>query len=71
MRSAERDVRAIARCDAEAFGGQVAVRLFGSRAEDDLRGGNIDLQLEIADCPDQGGPVVRRPPIFNPSSEPS
>jgi hypothetical protein len=37
MRSAERDVRAIARCDAEAFGGQVGVRLFGSCADDDLR----------------------------------
>jgi hypothetical protein len=52
MRLAAQDVRAIARCAAEAFGGQVEVRLFGSRSDDELRGGDIYLHLEIPGRPD-------------------
>jgi len=36
----------------ENFGDGVRVYLFGSRADDDRRGGDIDLYLEVDDIPD-------------------
>jgi len=40
-------VDAIKRAAREAFGNSVVVRLFGSRVRDDLRGGDIDLHIEV------------------------
>lgn len=40
-------VDAIKQSAREAFGGSAVVRLFGSRVRDDLRGGDIDLHIEV------------------------
>ena len=48
MRLKPFEIDAIKRCAAEAFGPDaVVVRLFGSRARDDLRGGDIDLHVQV------------------------
>jgi len=41
------EVQAIKAAAQEAFGDDVVVRLFGSRVRDDLRGGDIDLLVEV------------------------
>jgi predicted nucleotidyltransferase len=41
------EVQAIKAAAREAFGEDVVVRLFGSRVRDDLRGGDIDLLVEV------------------------
>lgn len=46
MRLSAVDVAAIKAAAAEAFGPDAVVRLFGSRVDDDLRGGDIDLHVE-------------------------
>ena len=48
MRLSEIYVRAIKAAAAEAFGADAVVRLFGSRAKDDRKGGDIDLHVEAA-----------------------
>lgn len=52
MRLKQRDIDAIKRAALEVFGASAAVRLYGSRTRDDLRGGDIDLLVE-ADASDQ------------------
>ena len=47
MRLKQRDIDAIRTARAEVFGDSAVVRLFGSRLRDDLRGGDIDLHLEV------------------------
>lgn len=47
MRLSPAYVEAIKRSAAEAFGPTAVVRLFGSRVHDHLRGGDIDLHLEV------------------------
>jgi hypothetical protein len=47
MRLTEHEVCAIKRAAQAAFGPSVAVRLFGSRVHDHLRGGDIDLHFEV------------------------
>ena len=47
MRLSQDYVDAIKLSAREAFGDTVVVRLFGSRARDDLRGGDIDLHIEV------------------------
>lgn len=47
MRLTEHEVSAIKQAAREAFGDDVVVRLFGSRVHDDLRGGDIDLLVEV------------------------
>lgn len=47
MRLSPREVEAIRTAVREVFGAAASVRLFGSRARDDLRGGDIDLFVEI------------------------
>lgn len=47
MRLSAEEVMAIKRTAAEVFGPDATVRLFGSRADDTRRGGDIDLCLEV------------------------
>ena len=47
MRLTGEEVGAIRAAARETFGGSAVVRLFGSRVRDDLRGGDIDLHLEV------------------------
>lgn len=49
MRLTPGEVAAIKAAAAEAFGGTAVVRLFGSRVDDSLRGGDIDLHFEVDD----------------------
>lgn len=46
MRLTPDEVRAIKAATREAFGANAVVRLFGSRVDDGLRGGDIDLHVE-------------------------
>jgi predicted nucleotidyltransferase len=52
MRLSQEHAQAIAKCTREAFGEKAVVRLFGSRADDSKKGGDIDLHLEVPDRPD-------------------
>ena len=47
MRLTPEEVDAIKAAAAEAFGETVVVRLFGSRVDDSLRGGDVDLHVEV------------------------
>jgi predicted nucleotidyltransferase len=47
MRITPREVAAIRRVTAEVAGQRARVTLFGSRTRDDLRGGDIDLLIEL------------------------
>lgn len=47
MRLSADEVAAIKAAAAAAFGPSVVVRLFGSRIDDSMRGGDIDLHVEI------------------------
>lgn len=47
MRLKPNEVQAIKAAAHEAFGADAVVRLFGSRVRDDLRGGDIDLLVEV------------------------
>lgn len=46
MRLKQRDIDAIKTAALVTFGASAVVRLFGSRTDDDLRGGDIDLLIE-------------------------
>ncbi len=47
MRLNPDEVTAIKDCAAAIFGSGAVVRVFGSRADDSRRGGDIDLHLEV------------------------
>lgn len=47
MRITEQQRKAIVESACEVFGEQVTVRLFGSRADDTKRGGDIDLYVTV------------------------
>lgn len=47
MRLQPREVEAIRTAVRAVFGATATVRLFGSRARDELRGGDIDLFVEV------------------------
>lgn len=56
MRLSPEEVAAIKRLVAEAYGPDAVVRLFGSRADDRRRGGDVDLHVVVpADQPDPVG----------------
>lgn len=48
MRLTEQEIAAIKRHAAEVFGADAVVRLFGSRVDENRRGGDIDLHLDVA-----------------------
>ena len=48
MRLDAGEVKAIKSAALHAFGPDAVVRLFGSRADDDRRGGDIDLHIEVS-----------------------
>lgn len=47
MRLTPDEIRAIKESARDAFGESAVVRLFGSRVDDSLRGGDIDLHVEV------------------------
>lgn len=47
MRLEPREIQAIWEAARAVFGSRAAVRVFGSRAQDHLRGGDLDLHLEV------------------------
>jgi len=48
MRLEAGEIQAIRRAAQAVFGAQAQVRVFGSRVEDHLKGGDLDLWLEVA-----------------------
>ena len=60
MRLTPHEVAAIKAAAREAFGDNAVVRLFGSRVDDSLRNGDIDLHVEADPSPDLG----RRRDVF-------
>lgn len=60
MRLSEHDKKAIRSVCAEIAGPDARVHLFGSRVRDDLRGGDIDLWIDLPEInPDKFGLSVR------------
>ena len=55
MRLTAEEVAAIKTAAREAFGESAVVRLFGSRVRDDLKGGDIDLLVEVERLDDAQG----------------
>ncbi|QYE36629.1 hypothetical protein KZX46_12335 [Polymorphobacter sp. PAMC 29334] len=53
MRLTDHEVAAIKAAAREAFGETAVVRLFGSRIDDSLRGGDVDLHVESDPLPDE------------------
>lgn len=47
MRLSPEEIAAIKASAAEVFGPGVVVRLFGSRVNDELKGGDVDLHVEV------------------------
>ncbi|WP_376692026.1 nucleotidyltransferase domain-containing protein [Wenzhouxiangella sp. EGI_FJ10409] len=51
MRLTDHQIETIKQATAEIFGPDAQVWLFGSRADDSRRGGDVDLMVETADTP--------------------
>lgn len=47
MRLALHEIAAIKECAAAVFGPEAVIRVFGSRADDSRRGGDIDLHIDV------------------------
>jgi len=47
MRLEPREIRAVRQAAREVFGARASVRVFGSRVHDHLKGGDLDLHLEV------------------------
>lgn len=54
MRLTDYEVAAIKAAAREAFGETAVVRLFGSRVDDSIKGGDVDLHVETDPTPDTG-----------------
>ena len=52
MRLELKDVEVIKAAAQEVFGASAVVRLFGSRVDDELEGGDVDLHVEVDQSPD-------------------
>nr|WP_295661326.1 hypothetical protein [Polymorphobacter sp.] len=52
MRLTDHEVAAIKAAAREAFGETAVVRLFGSRVDDTIEGGDVDLHVEANPLPD-------------------
>lgn len=52
MRLKQRDIDAIKWAATEVFGAEAVVHLYGSRVRDDLRGGDIDLLIDVPSAQD-------------------
>ena len=59
MRLRDEDRAIIRQAVAETFGPNAVVRLFGSRTDDSLKGGDIDLHIETDPLPDTSFPSPR------------
>ena len=55
MRLRDKDRAAIKQAALEVFGDGVVVRLFGSRLDDTLKGGDIDIHVETDPTPEESG----------------
>lgn len=53
MRLTPQEVSAIKAAAADTFGATAIVRLFGSRVDDSLRGGDTDLHIEVDHIDDE------------------
>lgn len=53
MRLTDHEIASIKAAAREAFGETAVVRLFGSRVDDSLRGGDIDLHVEVDPIKDE------------------
>ena len=53
MRLTRQEVSAIKAAAADTFGATAIVRLFGSRVDDSLRGGDTDLHIEVDQIDDE------------------
>ncbi len=53
MRLTPQEVSAIKAAEADTFGVSAIVRLFGSRVDDSLRGGDTDLHIEVDHIDDE------------------
>ncbi|MEW6414097.1 MAG: nucleotidyltransferase domain-containing protein [Pseudomonadota bacterium] len=60
MRLSENQARAITRIAHEIAGKQARVRVFGSRLNDDARGGDLDLMLELTEPVDNPALLAAR-----------
>lgn len=60
MRLSENQARAITRIAHEIAGEQARVRVFGSRLNDDARGGDLDLLLELTEPVDNPALLAAR-----------
>lgn len=47
MRLEPREIRAVRQAARQVFGERATVRVFGSRVDDRLKGGDLDLHLEV------------------------
>ena len=51
MRLSPEQIRLIVACVRQQFGADAGVKLFGSRLDDGVRGGDVDLLVECASLP--------------------
>ena len=60
MRLTDQQVQTIKQATAEIFGTDARVWLFGSRADDNRRGGDVDLMVETTESPENPAMLAAR-----------